>query len=224
VSTSISNSDADQLSVHELNDLRSGGKNALAAIFSRYRARLERLVEYRLDPRLVARVDPADVVQEAYIEVARRLDTFLAAPTVSLFVWLRQITWQTLLDVHRRHLGKCRNAGQEISLFARNRESSVLGSDAPQLAGSLTSPSQVAIRNERTLLLRDAIGRMDRIDREVLALRHFRQLSNDEVARVLGITKTAANNRYTRALKRLRDSLYPSTLMSQDDLERRGDA
>lgn len=208
MSTKVSILNAHQSSVDQLNELRSGGKNALAAVFSRYRGRLERLVDCRLDPRLLARVDSSDVVQEAYIEVARRIDTFLSAPTVSLFVWLRQITWQTLLDVHRRHLGQCRNAGQEIPLFDQHGDRSASDAGPPPLAGSLTSPSQVAMRNERMLLLQDAIRQMDQTDREILALRHFRHLTNGEVAQVLGITKTAASNRYIRALKRLRDSLY----------------
>lgn len=187
--------------------LRSGGKDTLAAAFLEYRDRLERMVDYRLDPRLLGRVDPADVVQEAYIEVARRIDSFLQTPTVSLFVWLRQITWQTLVDVHRRHFGQKRNAGQEVSLHGRGGDESTACPLAQQLAGSLTSPSQAAMRNERTLLLKNTIAQMDHLDREVLALRHFEQLTNQEVAEVLQITKTAASNRYIRALKRLRACL-----------------
>ncbi len=192
---------------NELTVLRSGGKETLAAVFLQYRDRLERMVGYRLDPRLLGRIDPDDVVQEAYIQVARRIDAFLAAPTVSLFVWLRQITWQTLLDIHRRHLGQKRNAGQEVALHRQDQDTSTACPLAQQLAGSLTSPSQAAMRNERMTMLQNAIGRMDDTDREVLALRHFEQLSNGEVAEVLNITKTAASNRYMRALKRLRKCL-----------------
>ena len=194
--------------------LRSGSKDTLAALFLKYRDRLERMVDVRLDPRLLGRIDPADVVQEAYIEVARRIDGFLAAPAVSLFVWLRQITWQTLLDIHRRHLGQKRNAGQEISLHSRNQDRSTVCPLAQQLAGSLTSPSQAAMRNERMVLLQGAIGQMDAIDHEILALRHFEQLSNREVAEVLNLTKTAASNRYMRALKRLRECLDASSELS----------
>ena len=48
---------------------------------------------------------------------------------------------------------------------------------------------------------------MDEIDREVLALRHFEELTNNEVAEVLGLQKSAASNRYVRALTRLRTIL-----------------
>ncbi len=202
--------------------LRRGDHDALAQLFSKYRDRLERMVGFRLDPRLLGRVDPADVVQEAYIEVARRVDDFLKDPTVSLFVWLRQITWQTLLNVHRRHLGQKRNAAQEVSL-----QVSLQGGQhgptsafplAQQLAGSLTSPSQAAIRNERMTLLRKAIAGMDRMDREILALRHFEQLDNGEVAEILGIRKTAASNRYVRALRRLRGCLDATSGWNESDL------
>ncbi len=197
----------------ELVVLRLGGQQSLADLFSKYRSRLERMVEFRLDPRLLGRVDPADVVQEAYLEVARRIDVFLAAPSVTLFVWLRQITWQTLLNIHRRHLGQKRNAGQDISLHGAERGQSASCELVQQLAGSLTSPSQAAIRNERMTLLRQAIGSMDPMDREILALRHFEQLSNIEVAEILGIKKTAASNRYVRALKRLRVCLDTSSAL-----------
>jgi RNA polymerase sigma-70 factor (ECF subfamily) len=193
--------------------LRSGGEQSLADLFSKHRGRLERIVGLRLDPRLLGRVDPADVVQEAYIEVARRMDDFLAAPSVAFFVWLRQITWQTLLNVHRRHLGQKRNAGQDISLHGLHQDQSATSPLVQQLAGSLTSPSQAAMRNERMALLQQAIASMDRLDREILALRHFEQLSNIEVAQILGIKKTAASNRYVRALKRLRQYLDLSSTL-----------
>ncbi len=195
--------------------LRSGGERSLADLFSKYRSRLERMVEFRLDPRLLGRVDPADVVQEAYIEVAHRLGDYLAAPNVTLFVWLRQITWQTLLNIHRRHLGQKRNAGQDISLHGVHRTQSASCPLVEQLAGDLTSPSQAAIRNERMALLQQAIESMDQIDREILALRHFEQLSNIEVAQILGIKNTAASNRHVRALKRLREYLDKSSTLGK---------
>ncbi len=204
---------AESGSFDEFAVLQSGGEERLAELFSGYRDRLERMVQIRLDPRLLGRVDPADVVQEAYIEVARRIDGFLAAPCVNLFVWLRQITWQTLLNIHRRHLGQKRNAGQDVSLHGAHGDLSTTLPLIQQLAGSITSPSQAAIRSERLAMLQEAIGNMDPIDREILALRHFEQLSNVEVAQVLGIKKTTASNRYVRALKRLRECLDASSVM-----------
>ena len=206
VNLSLSSLDQDVSGRDELELLRSGSKDTLAVRFLHYRDRLERMVDFRLDPRLLGRVDPGDVVQEAYIEVARRIDHFLVAPNVSLFVWLRQITWQTMMDIHRRHLGQKRNAGQDVSIDD-SRDDSTLRPLAQQLAGSLTSPSQAAMRNEHVQQLKLAVQRMDTLDREILVLRHFEQLSNGEVAEVLRISKTAASNRYMRALKRLRQCL-----------------
>ena len=78
---------------------------------------------------------------------------------------------------------------------------------AAQLFGRLTTPSQAAVRAERQLQLQAVLNGMEPMDREILALRHFEELSNGEAAEVLGLSKTAANNRYIRALGRLRDLL-----------------
>jgi len=75
---------------------------------------------------------------------------------------------------------------------------------AAQLLGKLTSPSLAAVRAEMRVRLQDALNAMDPIDREVLVLRHFEELTNNEAAQVLGLQKAAASNRYVRALKRLR--------------------
>ncbi|MBM4093754.1 MAG: sigma-70 family RNA polymerase sigma factor [Planctomycetes bacterium] len=193
--------------------LRSDGSDGLAELFSAYYGQLKRMVDVRLDPRLRGRVDSADVLQESYIEITRRIDDYLAAPDVSLFVWFRQITWQTLLTVHRRHLGQKRDAGREVSLHQPVGPHSASPGLSQQLVGSVTSPSQVAIRHERWTMLRQAIDSMEPLDREVLMLRHFEQLGNTEVAEVLQVTTTAASNRYVRALKRLKEMLVAAPVL-----------
>ncbi|QDU61925.1 RNA polymerase sigma factor [Planctomycetes bacterium Pan216] len=192
----------------EIDFLRNGGSEALAALFSRYQKRLERMVALRLDRRLYARVDAADVLQEAYLEISRRIDDYLAKEPATFFVWIRQITWQILLMTHRRHLGaQRRSAGQEVSLRWTGPDGGTSVSLAGFLVAHLTSPSQAVIREERYAQLRDALDQMDPLDREVLALRHFEHLGNSEVAEVLDIQPTAASNRYVRALKRLKQML-----------------
>jgi RNA polymerase sigma-70 factor (ECF subfamily) len=198
---------SDSASVAERLTLTESDSQAVAELFSQYRDRLERMVEYRMDRRLVGRVDPADVVQDAYLEVARRVPQYLAAPTVSFFVWARQITWQTLLATHRRHLGLKRHAGRDVSLRDGNSSTTSAYLLVEQLAAQLTSPSHVAIRAERLQRLRTAIASMDDTDREILVLRHFEQAGNAEAAEILGLKKTAASNRYVRALKRLKEIL-----------------
>jgi RNA polymerase sigma-70 factor (ECF subfamily) len=186
----------------------AGDPNALAELFARYRDRLRRMVRLRLDRRLQGRVDPSDVLQEAQLEIFRRADEYAADPRVPPFLWLRLITGQRLTALHRRHLGaRMRNAGQEIALHRGPIPQATSVSLAEMLLGRLTSPTQAAQRAEVRLLLQEALNGMDALDREVLTLRHFEELSNAEVAQVLGLSKTAASNRYIRALERLREVL-----------------
>lgn len=185
-----------------------GDREAVAALFAHHRDRLEQMIRLRMDRRLQGRIDPADVLQETYLDVARRIGEFARAPGTSVYVWLRFLAGQKLVDLTRRHLGsKMRGAGQEIALHrgALPQASSV--SLAAQLLGRFTSPSRAAIRAETQLRVQEALDSLDPIDREVLALRHFELLSNGEVAQVLGLSKAAASNRYIRALKRLKEVL-----------------
>jgi RNA polymerase sigma-70 factor (ECF subfamily) len=187
--------------------LQRDGQQALAAEFSRHRERLRRMVDFRLDVRLRGRVSASDVLQEAYIDALKRLPHFQADPDVPFFIWLRTVTVQRLIDVHRQHLGaKGRDAAREVRL---DRGDSIEASSEKMVAiiGDLTSPSQAAQRAEIMGSLREAIDRLDPTDREVLALRHFEELSNQEVAALLGIQTAAASKRYVRAIERLKDAL-----------------
>jgi RNA polymerase sigma-70 factor, ECF subfamily len=186
----------------------AGDAQAMGELFARYRERLKMLVRLRLDRRLQGRVDPSDVLQEAYLDASHRVNDFSRQRPMPLFLWLRFLTVQRLLITHRQHLGtKMRDAAGEVSLYRRSLPEATTGSLAAQLLGKLTSPDQAAARAERQLKLQEALNGMDAIDREVLALRHFEQLSNGETAEALGISKTAASNRYVRALDRLREIL-----------------
>lgn len=188
-----------------LQRLRRGDRDALAELFSRHRERLWHIVNLRLDPRLAGRADADDVLQEAYLDAEARLDHYLNRHSGSLFVWLRMVVMQTVVNVHRRHLGaRMRDASRDMSIHTGYHGFASSTSLAMQLLGHLTSPSQAVMREEMANQLEDAIDHMDSIDREVLLLRHFEQLNNGEVADVLGIQKKAASIRYIRALKKLR--------------------
>jgi RNA polymerase sigma-70 factor (ECF subfamily) len=187
---------------------RDGDPHALAELFAHYRDRLRRMVRLRLDRRLSGRLDLSDVLQEAYLDLARRFPEYARDPAVPFYLWLRALTGQRLIDLHRQHLGaKMRDAGLEVSLYrgALPQASSV--SLAQQLLGRLTSPSRAAIRAETQIRVQEALNSMDPLDREVLTLRHFEMMSNDETAQVLGISKKAASKRFLRALERLQDIL-----------------
>jgi RNA polymerase sigma-70 factor, ECF subfamily len=185
-----------------------GDQRALAELLGRDRERLRRMVALRLDRRLQGRVDPSDVIQEACLDAARRLAEYHKNPTMPFFLWLRFLTGQRLLDEHRRHLGAAaRDAGREISLYRGALPETTTAALAAHLLGRLTTPSQAAIRAERKIRLQEALNSLDPIDREVLVLRHFEELSNGEAAAVLGLDKSAASKRYARALVRLKDIL-----------------
>jgi RNA polymerase sigma-70 factor (ECF subfamily) len=189
-----------------LDAARNGDGDALAVLVERHRDRLERMVRLRMDRRLQGRVDPADVVQDAYLAVCGKFSHYPAEPRLPFFLWLRLEVGQKLVDVHRFHLGtQMRDAGQEVSLFrgALPQVSSL--SLAEHLLGKLTTASQAAMRVELKLRVEEALNSMAAQDREVLILRHFEELSNAETAQVLGIKPSAAVNRYVRALKRLKD-------------------
>ena len=185
-----------------------GDQAALADLLSPYRSRLKRMVRIRLNPRLQGRVDDSDVVQDALLEASQRLGDYLKGPGMPFFLWLRHITGQKLIDVHRHHLGRQkRDPGLEVSLHRGAWPLASCTSLAEQLLGRFTSPSQAAIKAEMRQRVQDALNSLEPLDREVLAMRHFEQLSNVETATALGIGKAAASSRYLRALKRLKDIL-----------------
>jgi RNA polymerase sigma-70 factor (ECF subfamily) len=203
---------------HELLTQAAAGNEAAAReLYSRYRARLKRMVHLRLSRRLQGRVDDSDVLQEAYIDIARNLPDYVRDPKLPFFLWLRHITGLKLAEIHRRHLGtQSRDADREISLHRGGLPEADSISLAAQLLGQLTTPSQAAMRAEVRLLVQDALSGMDPIDREVLALKHFEQLSTNEIAEVLGMSKAGAGSRYLRAIKRLREIL--SSIPGFDEL------
>lgn len=185
-----------------------GDEQALHALFSRYHDRLKRMVRLRLSRRLQGRVDDSDVLQEAYLDVARRLPEYVQQPHLPFFLWLRHLTGLKLVEVHRRHLGtQLRDADREVTLHRGGLPEADSVSLAAQLLGKLTTPSQAAIKAEQRLYVQEALNSMDPIDREVLALKHFEQLSTSEIAEVLGLSKAGAGSRYLRAIKRLREIL-----------------
>jgi RNA polymerase sigma-70 factor (ECF subfamily) len=183
-----------------------GDTSALAVLVERHRDRLERMVRLRLDRRLHGQVNAADVVRDAYLAARGKFPRSCADSRLPFFLWLRLEVGRKLVDVHRSHLGaQVRDAGQGVSLQRGPLPQVSSVSLAEHLLGRLITPSKAAIRAELKLRVQEALNGMDPNDREVLILRHFEELSNDEAAQVLGIKPSAAVNRYVRALKRLKD-------------------
>jgi RNA polymerase sigma-70 factor, ECF subfamily len=180
--------------------LRSGEHPVLGELFELHRDRLLRMVQFRLDPRLVGRIDAEDVLQETFLEAKKRVQAYVDDDKPFL-VWIRLITQQTMIDLFRKHVGaKMRNAAREVTAPQSGTLSGLF-------VGHFTSPSRAMMREEVRQKIEQALQEMDDIDREVLLLRHFEELSNKEAAAVLGIQENAASNRYVRALGRLKGFL-----------------
>jgi RNA polymerase sigma-70 factor (subfamily 1) len=187
-----------------ITSMRGGSVQALAAVFSHYRERLRCIVHFRLDYRVAGRVSDSDVLQETYLAAAKRLGHFSKQQEMPAFLWLRLLIGQQLIDLHRQHLqAEMRDVRKEISLQQSAPSPHTSMAIAAQLVGSMTAVSEVFARAERIERLEAMLNQMDPIDREVIALRHFEELSNVETAEVLGIERAAASKRYIRAMSRL---------------------
>jgi RNA polymerase sigma-70 factor (ECF subfamily) len=195
-----------------------GDADAWGALLTRHQERLECVAAFRLDPRVRGRVDAADVIQEAFIVATARRADFFGQSVQPLFLWLRWIVGNTLLDLHRHHLGaQMRDPRREHSPAAGGGGGGGPVGDGDdgntrvaliaQLTGGLTGPATAAGRAELKARLDHALAQMDAIDREVIALRHYEQLTSAETGQVLGIQERAAAKRYLRALARLRELL-----------------
>jgi RNA polymerase sigma-70 factor, ECF subfamily len=193
---------------HLLEQASRGDPGALGSLLERHGDRLRRMVALRMDRRLKGRIDASDVIQEAYLEASVRLAEYLRDPSMPFFLWLRFLAGQKLVTLHRHHLGvQMRTAGQEVALCRGPLPEASSAALAGQLLGHDTRPSEAAVRAELKIRLQDGLNSMDPLDREVLALRHFEQLSRAEIAQVLGVFEAAAGKRYIRALERLKQVL-----------------
>ncbi len=200
----------------ELRQAAEGDNAAWQRVVGAHHARLRRMIVLRLDPRLSRRVDPDDILQDVYLDAAGQLIDYLVEPQVPFFLWLRLLTGHWIGRAHRHHLGtQSRNVNRDRSIDQSMPNASSLNL-AAQLLGREERPSEAAQRAERSEKIQAALDEMDVIDREVLSLRHFEQLSRVESAAVLGISESAASKRYLRALARLKNLIL-------DDLKELGE-
>ncbi len=184
-----------------------GCEESLAALFGRYRSQLRRMVSFRMDHNLKGRIDPSDVLQDAFLDLQQRLPQF-DQKGMSFFVWLRLVTRERLLRSHREHLGaRMRDARREVSMnnSVRGPVSSVCL--AAHLLGKYSSVAGKAIKAEQSVQLKAVLDRMDDADREIIGLRIFEGLTNGEAAEVLELTKQTVSKRFIRAITRLKDEM-----------------
>lgn len=186
--------------------LAADREEALAKYFSTAEARLKRIVNFRLDYRLGGRVSESDVIQETYVRAAKRIDSFLDKDDMPFFVWLRLEVGQKLAEIHRHHFGaEKRDVRKEVKFRSNNDSGKTSLALAANIVAQLTSPSLLMQRAEQIAALERNLAEMNELDREVIAMRNFEEMSNLETAKTLGIEPAAASKRYLRALIRLRE-------------------
>ena len=187
--------------------VRNGDESAISLLLDRHRRRLRQMVKMRMDDRLVARIDPSDVIQDALADAVKKLPEYIREQPIPFYPWLRRIAWNRLIDLHRQHiLAERRSVDREIpSEGSLSDQSACLL--AGQLAGREKSPSDGLIRMETIRLMQLSIARLSESHREILVLRHLEGLSVSETAAVLNLTEIAVASRHFRALERLRELL-----------------
>lgn len=188
---------------------RAGVGNAaiVAQLFSRHRPRLRRMLLSRMDPRMTARVDPSDIIQETLLEAHQRLPTYLDERPIPFYPWLRQIAWNRLLDFHRRHIlvqkrTVTREEALDMSISDRSTDNLVR-----QLAAQVSNPSHSTRRKEMRERVHAALARLPEPLREVLVMRHLERLSVLEIAAIQGVAEGTVKSRHFRALELVRNRL-----------------
>jgi RNA polymerase sigma-70 factor, ECF subfamily len=191
----------------------AGDGEAVNRLLERHRESLRRMVQFRLDRALGARVDASDIVQDVLWEASRRLSDYLRDAKVPFHLWLRELAKDHLIDAHRRHRrAQRRSVDRERSLAPEFAERSSLDL-AAQLRDNELTPAAATIQKELELRFLSALDQLDDEDAEIVLMRHHEQLTNSEAAQALGLSPAAAGMRHLRALRRLRVILgeRPST-------------
>jgi RNA polymerase sigma-70 factor (ECF subfamily) len=209
-----SHEDTDRL----LDDARRGKAGAVDNLLGRFREPLRKAVGVRLDPALARRVDASDIVQDVLIEANQRLAEYLNKPDMPFALWLRHLAQDRIIDAHRRHRLAQRRSLDREQPIARPAWADESGASlVAQLIDSERTPASEALQAELARKLTSAIHELGADDQEVILLRHHEQLSNQEVAMLLGLTEAAASMRYLRALRRLRNVLLSGGDVAQSE-------
>lgn len=192
-----------------LEQVRQGKPQAVDQLLAHHRAPVRRLIDLRLDRAIARRVDASDIVQDVLLEASRRLGEYLHDPAMPFHLWLRHIAQDHVIDAHRRH----RQAQRRTVDREQPMRSVLADGSSVELIGALIdrelTPATQAIRHEMEKRFAEVLATLGEEDREIILMRHFEQLSNQEAAAALGLTEAAASMRYLRAVRRLRESLNP---------------
>jgi RNA polymerase sigma-70 factor (ECF subfamily) len=195
-----------------LADVRQGDADAVNRLMDRHRESIRRMIQMRLDNKIQRRIDVSDVVQDVLVEANRRLQTYLENPQMSFHLWLRQIAKDRIIDAHRRHRGSAkRSVDREMPLAVQAADDHSTMQLLDQLRDPELTPAAAATQQEMARAVERSIAALGDQDAEIIIMRHYEQLSNQEIAQALGLTEPAASMRYLRAVRRLREMLSKGT-------------
>jgi RNA polymerase sigma-70 factor (ECF subfamily) len=191
---------------HLLQRVRRGDASAEGQLLQRHRQRLRQMISLRMDRRLQARLDPSDVLQDALAEAAGKLADYARHRPLPFYPWLRQITLEHVVRLHRRHVKAGRRSviREDVGLLLTDESALEL---AERLASRSNSPSNRVRHDEERARVQAALIRLADRDREVLVLRYLEHLTTNEIGAVLGLAESGVKTRQLRALRRLRDLL-----------------
>lgn len=188
-----------------LADAKAGDALAVNRLMDRHRDSLRRMIQMRLDHKIQRRVDVSDVVQDVLVDAHRRLADYLANPSLSFHLWLRQIAQDRIIDAHRRHRGSGkRSVDREQVLAAPTGDEQSTKNLIAQLCDPEITPAAAAAQHEMTSIVERAISQLEEQDYEIIVMRHYEQLTNQDVAQALQLSEPAASMRYLRAMRKLR--------------------
>lgn len=190
---------------------KAGDDDAINRLIERHRGAVLRMVQMRLDQKIRRRVAVSDVVQDVMIDASRRLQDYIANPVMPFHLWLRHIAKDRIIDAHRRHRGsQKRSVDREHGLAVPGADDHSTMDLAAQLCDGELTPAAAATQREMAKRVEAAITELGEQDGEIIIMRHYEQLSNQEVAQALGLSEPAASMRYLRAVRRLREMLTGS--------------
>ena len=187
-------------------NVRGGAPRAIDELMDRHRDSLRRMIQLRLDQRLNQRMDVSDVIQDVLVEANRRLQDYLANPVIPFHLWIRQIAKDRIIDAHRRHrVSAKRSIDREQPQPGKGPPDQSTIELANQFRDGALTPAAAAAQKELAAQIESAVHLLRDNDREIILMRHYEQLDNQEIAQALGLSEPAASMRYLRALKRLRE-------------------
>ena len=197
-----------QQTVELMAGAKAGDESAVNLLLDRHRKALEQLVRMRLDKKIQNRVGVSDVVQDVLVEANRRLPKYLESPVMPFHLWVRQIARDRIIDAHRRHrVSAKRTVDREQRMHVPRGHGQSSIHLASLLGDSKISPAEAMIQKEMGRKVEDAIAMLVATDAEIIMMRHYEHLTNQEISTLLNVSEPAASMRYLRAIRRLREQM-----------------